>query len=558
MLLAAKGGCREAPGGDGDSGRKRGRAMRDATGRSERDGAEAPKGTLAQEEMRKTIGRALVPFRWDLLGFGLCRAQATALLAFAANEIWISGASFAVQEVVFALAAATALAIAIFAKRRAGLAAPVGAVVAFLTVGVLGVVSIMIGKFDGSGVLLVAGFSLAGASAGFFETAWGPKFVRLSQAGIQLYTLFAMAVSSLFGIMLSLLPGNGFYLASLALLGVQAVLLLVRRDADEAAEEEEGGEGSAPAAGAAAATATAALGVTPSARVAQPDRGPARTVLAILATTLAFSLIYNMFITLAYSSLPSDAASQIRFWANLLAACVIICSFLLLRPVRPATLFHLVLPVVTLGFVLFLLSPGLLGEGALMASSIGRKFFDIFVWIIVAEAASLPGIGAWRSFGLLTAAKNFGYGVGLLAAHAALAAVDADIVQVAAIVAVLILGLVVLLSWLFPERMLSRLFRTAPVPAAPVAPESESAFEASIARVAERGRLTPRECEVMGLLARGRNIPAIAEKLCISKGTAHTHAAHVYQKLDVHRQQELIELVEREKTESVSPDQVGD
>ncbi len=531
--------------------------MSDATGMTERDGVDVPKGALAQEQLRETIGLALVPFRWDLLGFGLSRAQATALLAFAANEIWISGASLAVQEVVFMLAAATALAIAMFAKRREDLAAPVGAVVAFLTVGVLGMVSIMIGKFDGSGVLLVAGFSLAGASAGFFETAWGPKFVRLSQAGIQLYTLFGMAVSSLFGIMLSFLPGNGFYLASLTLLGVQAVLLLVRRRADEAAGEGGGSEASLPSTGAAAVTVS---GLTPADRVAQRDRGPARTVLAILATTLAFSLIYNMFITLAYSSLPSDAASQIRFWANLLAACVIICSFLLLRPVRPATLFHLVLPVVTLGFVLFLLSPGLLGEGALMASSIGRKFFDIFVWIIVAEAASLPGIGAWRSFGLLTAAKNFGYGVGLLGAHAALAAVDADIVQVAAIVAVLILGLVVLLSWLFPERMLSRLFHTAPAaPAAgAVAHESESAFEASIARVAERGRLTPRECEVMGLLARGRNIPAIAEKLCISKGTAHTHATHIYQKLDVHRQQELIELIEREKTKNVSSDQIGD
>ena len=389
--------------------------MSDATGMTERDGVDVPKGALAQEQLRETIGLALVPFRWDLLGFGLSRAQATALLAFAANEIWISGASLAVQEVVFMLAAATALAIAMFAKRRADLAAPVGAVVAFLTVGVLGMVSIMIGKFDGSGVLLVAGFSLAGASAGFFETAWGPKFVRLSQAGIQLYTLFGMAVSSLFGIMLSFLPGNGFYLASLTLLGVQAVLLLVRRRADEAAGEGGGSEASLPSTGAAAVTAS---GLTPADRVAQRDRGPARTVLAILATTLAFSLIYNMFITLAYSSLPSDAASQIRFWANLLAACVIICSFLLLRPVRPATLFHLVLPVVTLGFVLFLLSPGLLGEGALMASSIGRKFFDIFVWIIVAEAASLPSIGAWRSFGLLTAAKNLGYGVGLLGAHA--------------------------------------------------------------------------------------------------------------------------------------------
>jgi DNA-binding NarL/FixJ family response regulator len=51
---------------------------------------------------------------------------------------------------------------------------------------------------------------------------------------------------------------------------------------------------------------------------------------------------------------------------------------------------------------------------------------------------------------------------------------------------------------------------------------------------------------------------AIAEKLCISKGTAHTHATHVYQKLDVHRQQELIELIEREKTKNVSPVQIGD
>lgn len=492
-----------------------------------------------QEQLRESIGLALVPFRWDLLGFGLCRAQATALLAFAANEIWISGAPFAVQELVFMLAAAVALAIALMAKRRRAMGVSMGAVIAFLTVGALGIVSIMMGKFEASTVLLLGGFSLAGAAVGFFETAWGPKYVRLSQPGIQLYTLFSMAISSLFGIMLSLLPHGGFYLASLILLGAQSVFLLVHRESEDEGDSEEGPASTAvPAASSASAT--------------EEDMRAAavRTVRAILISTLAFSLIYNMFITLAYSSLPSDEASQIRFWANLLAACVIICSFLILRPVRPATLFRLVLPVVTLGFVLFLLSPGLWGEGALTASSVGRKFFDIFVWIIVAQAASLPAIGALRSFGFLTAAKNFGYGAGLFAAHAALAAVDANIVQAAAIVAVLILGLVVVLSWLFPERMLSRLFDAQPAPVV-----SESHFEARVSSVAERGHLTPRESEVMALLARGRNIPAVAEKLCISKGTAHTHAAHVYQKLGIHRQQELIELVDQEPCDGITPGQ---
>lgn len=511
----------------------------------------------AQEQLRRSLGLALVPFRWDLLGFGLCRAQATALLAFAANEIWISGESFVVQEAVFALAGIVSLAIALCAGRRKETKAPTGAVMAFVNIGVLGIVSIMIGKFDGSPVLLLAGFAFAGASAGFFETAWGPKFVRLSPSGIQLYTLFAMAVSSLFGVMLLFLPRNGFYLASLALLGAQAALLLVRNKADLAEECA----GQVPAVEDLANRMQAASeNQTPSSDIAEVLLGDssnlsaARMVRTILATTLAFSFIYNMFITLAYSSLPSDAASQIRFWANLLAACVIICSFLLLRPVRPTTLFRLVLPVVTLGFVLFLLSPGLLGEGALMASSVGRKFFDIFVWIIVAQAALLPAVGTWRSFGLLTAAKNFGYGIGLFAAHAALAAVDAEIVQVAAIVAVLILSLVVLLSWLFPERMLGRAFA---VGAPSSSPRSESAFEVAVERIAERGHLTPRESEVMALLVRGRNIPAIAEKLCISKGTAHTHAAHVYQKLGVHRQQELIDLVDRDSNENESPGQNG-
>lgn len=57
----------------------------------------------------------------------------------------------------------------------------------------------------------------------------------------------------------------------------------------------------------------------------------------------------------------------------------------------------------------------------------------------------------------------------------------------------------------------------------------------------DRG-LTAREKEVAQLLARGRNGAYIQEKLVISRNTTKTHIRHIYNKLEVHSQQELIDL----------------
>lgn len=75
------------------------------------------------------------------------------------------------------------------------------------------------------------------------------------------------------------------------------------------------------------------------------------------------------------------------------------------------------------------------------------------------------------------------------------------------------------------------------------------AFETACAAVAEKHRLTARETEVFELLARGRTSPIIQEKLVLSHNTVKTHVRHIYAKLDVHSQQELIGIVE-ETTEN--------
>ncbi len=67
----------------------------------------------------------------------------------------------------------------------------------------------------------------------------------------------------------------------------------------------------------------------------------------------------------------------------------------------------------------------------------------------------------------------------------------------------------------------------------------ERCFEAS-----EQYGLSTRQFEVLCLIAQGRNAEYVANTLTISVSTAQTHIRNIYQKLDVHSRQELIDMIE--------------
>ena len=69
-------------------------------------------------------------------------------------------------------------------------------------------------------------------------------------------------------------------------------------------------------------------------------------------------------------------------------------------------------------------------------------------------------------------------------------------------------------------------------------------WQYKIGQVMEDYELTARQQEVFRMLVRGRNAQYIADKFFISNSTAKAHIHNIYQKLDVHSQQELINLVE--------------
>ena len=75
-----------------------------------------------------------------------------------------------------------------------------------------------------------------------------------------------------------------------------------------------------------------------------------------------------------------------------------------------------------------------------------------------------------------------------------------------------------------------------------VAPDEavRSGIEEICAEVSTRYGLTPREGDVLQLLARGRSVPFIADELHISQSTTKGHVRHIYEKVGVASKQELL------------------
>ena len=65
-----------------------------------------------------------------------------------------------------------------------------------------------------------------------------------------------------------------------------------------------------------------------------------------------------------------------------------------------------------------------------------------------------------------------------------------------------------------------------------------------VALVQRSFRLSARETEVMELIARGYTVARIAEMLVVSENTIRTHSKRIYAKLDVHKRQELRDLID--------------
>ncbi|WP_080801766.1 helix-turn-helix transcriptional regulator [Arabiibacter massiliensis] len=186
-------------------------------------------------------------------------------------------------------------------------------------------------------------------------------------------------------------------------------------------------------------------------------------------------------------------------------------------------------------------SIGALANGLLYA---GSECFDALMWFALASIGARNKANALAVFAWGKASSSAGLLLGATIGHGVNATPDPFVVAVAlAIVLFLFVG--VNLTALKNFSFQATIDGVEEPPAVAAAPASAGLQEQSAA-LAKRCRLTPRETELLELLAHGRNGPFIQEKLVLSRNTVKTHVANIYAKLDVHSQQELIDLVQQE------------
>ncbi len=75
-------------------------------------------------------------------------------------------------------------------------------------------------------------------------------------------------------------------------------------------------------------------------------------------------------------------------------------------------------------------------------------------------------------------------------------------------------------------------------------PAHRTSMQEAVALIATEFNISPREAEVLRLLATGRGSDFIATDLQLSRNTVRTHTHNIYLKLDVHSREELISFVE--------------
>ncbi|MEG2319287.1 MAG: LuxR C-terminal-related transcriptional regulator, partial [Mucinivorans sp.] len=216
--------------------------------------------------------------------------------------------------------------------------------------------------------------------------------------------------------------------------------------------------------------------------------------------------------------------------------------------------YRLSLPIMIAGFIIVAAFFGQRTPGSVLLIGIGYELFDILSWILFSYIAHKKGTSSTSYI--------FGFGVGFtfigMAAGYILSSILGPLVaqgdvQISAVALVSVLCLAVVAFLVLPESVLSsipaiqhsskKVEEFSPVPEIEAQAECPP-FDKACQAIATHYGLTPRESEVLEFLARGRTLPIVARDLQIAKNTARSHIEKIYQKLGVHKQQDLIDLVE--------------
>ena len=211
---------------------------------------------------------------------------------------------------------------------------------------------------------------------------------------------------------------------------------------------------------------------------------------------------------------------------------------------RLGSAYKVALPLSAMGFLLLPLIWDGAGGIANACAQLGSLVAGIILWCMTANLtrdARLPsGLLFSCVLACTNAARLAGTVVGMLNART-LGVGDLKLTAVA-LVAVYLVAMVS--TFLFKDKALPGEEAVAPAP--PEGAGAQAMLEDRCRALAQGYGLTPREVEILAHLGQGRTVRAISEKLVVSENTVKYHVKSIYQKLDVHSRDEVVDLISRE------------
>lgn len=252
----------------------------------------------------------------------------------------------------------------------------------------------------------------------------------------------------------------------------------------------------------------------------------------------------TLYVQMELVSAGGSTYATMQAWVTFACAFILILvalSLLNLKRVRKAACYsyHLLLVSLLLGVALLPLPVIVPQAGSYIPQAINAGAYTCFgmLFFVVSTAFSGHSNGhRIQVFALIRAGWALGPLLGLLLGRFILSLG----LQVPNLYLVSLLGIFVIMlieAVIFSEADLMKAMDVMPL-------ERKRRFQEKCEQLIEAYGLTEREGEIMTLFAKGRNLPYIQEMLFLSKSTVSTHRQHIYAKLNIHSQQELIDCVQ--------------
>lgn len=222
----------------------------------------------------------------------------------------------------------------------------------------------------------------------------------------------------------------------------------------------------------------------------------------------------------------------------LIAALVLWWVFMRHGLLRFSGLWRMILLFTATG-LFFLPIIGSAGAGwALVLIDIAQTLVVMLFWVMLADVAHHSTVSPYTIFGSGWMAYSLSFAVGEITGKV-VGGYDVGLYVLILMAYFLTLAAVFALN----ENSLAqrRIFADLDIPV----PEKSlyGSIDAGCVTLGEKNALTAREIEVLQLICKGRSKAYIAENLFISENTVRSHSKHIYEKLQVHSKQEILDLI---------------